>query len=127
MRIFKTKAFNRWAKGLLTDESLLVAVDEISVGRFDASLGQKVYKQRVAIAGAGKSGGARTILAFHEGDNVFFMYGFEKNERANISKTDKEALQKAAKVYFALNDKKLTDELQAGRLVEIKRKTKKKK
>ena len=127
MRIFKTKAFNRWAKGLLTDESLLVAVDEISVGRFDASLGQKVYKQRVAIAGAGKSGGARTILAFHEGDNVFFMYGFEKNQRANISKTDKEALQKAAKVYFALNDKKLTDELQAGRLVEIKRKTKKKK
>ena len=127
MRIFKTKAFNRWAKGLLTDESLLVAVDEISVGRFDASLGQKVYKQRVAIAGAGRSGGARTILAFHEGDNVFFMYGFEKNERANISKTDKEALQKAAKVYFALNDKKLTDELQAGRLVEIKRKTKKKK
>ena len=122
MRIFKTKTFNRWAKDLLTDESLLDAVDEIVAGNFDASLGKKVYKQRVAIAGAGKSGGARTILAFHEGDNVFFMYGFEKNQRANISKTDKEALQEAAKVYFALKGKRLTDEIKAGRLVEIKRK-----
>ena len=63
---------------------------------------KKIFKQRVALEGAGKSGGARTIVAFHEGDNVFFMYGFEKNQRTNISKTEKEALQKAAKVYFAL-------------------------
>ena len=67
----------------------------------------------------------RTILAFHEGDNVFFMYGFSKGQRANISDKEKRALQAAAKVYFALKGKKLTDEITAGRLVEIKRKTKK--
>ncbi len=39
MRIFKIKAFNKWAKGLLTDDSLLAAVDEIIVGNYDASLG----------------------------------------------------------------------------------------
>lgn len=55
---------------------------------------------------------------------LFFMYGFEENQRANISKNEKEALQKAAKVYFGLNGKKLTEEIRAGRLVEIKRKTK---
>ena len=125
MRIFKIKPFNRWAKGLLSDDSLLDAVDELVAGNFDASLGQKIFKQRVALEGAGKSGGARTIVAFHEGDNVFFMYGFEKNQRTNISKTEKEALQKAAKVYFALKGKKLTDEIKAGRLVEIKRKKQK--
>ena len=67
----------------------------------------------------------RTILAFHEGDNVFFMYGFSKGERANISDTEKRALQKAAKVYFALEGKKLTGEIKASRLVEIKRRNEK--
>lgn len=125
MRIFKVKAFNKWAKGLLTDESLLDAVEEIIAGNFDASLGQKIFKQRVAEGNTGKSGSMRTILAFHEGDNVFFMYGFSKGQRANISDKEKRALQAAAKVYFALKGKKLTDEITAGRLVEIKRKTKK--
>ena len=127
MRIFKIKVFNKWAQGLLTDENLLAAVDEIITGNFDASLGQKIFKQRVAAGNTGKSGSMRTILAFHEGDNVFFMYGFSKGERANISDKEKRALQKAAKVYFALKGKKLTDEIKAGRLVEIKRITKKKK
>ena len=122
MRIFKIKAFNKWAKGLLTDESLLAAVNEIITGNFDASLGQKIFKQRVAEKGKGKSGSMRTILAFHEGGNVFFMYGFSKGERANISAKEKRALQKAAKVYFALEGKKLTEEIKAGRLVEIKQK-----
>ena len=32
MRIFKTKAFNKWAIGLLTDASLLEAAYEIAGG-----------------------------------------------------------------------------------------------
>ena len=81
IRIFKTKVFNKWAKGLLSDKSLLAAVDEIATGNFDASLGQKIFKQRVAEGNTGKSGSMRTIVAFHEGDNVFFMYGFSKSAR----------------------------------------------
>lgn len=127
MRIFKIKAFNKWAKDLLTDDSLLAAVDEIIAGNYDASLGQKIFKQRVATGNTGKSGSMRTILAFHEGDNVFFMYGFSKGKRANISDKEMRALQKAAKVFFALKGEKLSDEIKAGRLVEIKRKPKKKK
>lgn len=61
MRIFKTKAFNKWAKGLLSDESLVAAIDEIVAGNFDAALGKKIYKQLVALPGKGKSGDARTI------------------------------------------------------------------
>ena len=127
MRIFKIKAFNKWAKDLLTDDSLLAAVDEIIAGNYDASPGQKIFKQRVAAGNTGKSGSMRTILAFHDGDNVFFMYGFSKGKRANISDKEMRALQKAAKVLFALKGEKLSDEIKAGRLVEIKRKPKKKK
>ena len=121
------RQFNKWAKGLLIDDSLLAAVDEIIAGNYDASLGQKIFKQRVAAGNTGKSGSMRTILAFHEGDNVFFMYGFSKGKRANISDKEMRALQKAAKVLFALKGEKLSDEIKAGRLVEIKRKPKKKK
>ena len=49
MRIFKTKVFNKWAKGLLSNDCLLAPAYEIAAGNFDASLGQKVYKQRIAL------------------------------------------------------------------------------
>ena len=122
MRIFKTKVFNKWAKGLLTDESLLEAAYEIAVGNFDASLGQKVYKKRIAVAGKGKSGGTRTIVAFQQGNNVFFMYGFTKGEKANVTPVEKVALQNAAKVYLALSTTDLNKAVKANKLIEIKQK-----
>jgi len=45
-------------------------------GRFDADLGGGVFKQRVARAGGGKSGGFRTLIAFRVGASCFFVYGF---------------------------------------------------
>ncbi len=122
MRIFKTKVFNKWAKGLLTDESLLETAYEIAVGNFDASLGQKVYKKRIAVAGKGKSGGTRTIVAFQQGNNVFFMYGFTKGEKANVTPVEKVALQNAAKVYLALSTTDLNKAVKANKLIEIKQK-----
>lgn len=119
MRIFKTKAFNKWAKGLLPDYSLLVASHEIAAGNFDASLGQKVYKKRIAVAGKGKSGGARTIVAYQEGNNLFFMYGFTKGEKANVSPTEKVALQNAATAYLSLNTAGLKSAVKTKKLIEI--------
>lgn len=102
MRIFKTKVFNKWAKGLLTDTSLLVAACEIAEGKYDVSLGQKVYKQRVALTGTGKSGGARTIVAFQDGNNLFFVDGFTKSEKENLTLTEMVALQNAATCIYRL-------------------------
>jgi len=124
MRIFKTKVFNKWAKGLLTDESLLEAAYEIAIGNFDASLGQKVYKQRVASDNKGKSGSTRTIVAFQQGNNAFFMYGFEKGQRANIFDTEKRAFQKLAKIYLEYCDKDLNKAVTAKLFIEIKQKAK---
>ena len=124
MRIFKTKVFNKWAKGLLTDESLLEAAYEIAVGNFDASLGQKVYKQRVASGNKGKSGSTRTIVAFQQGNNVFFMYGFEKGQRANILDTEKRAFQKLAKIYLEYSNSDLNKAVKAKLFIEIKQEAK---
>lgn len=86
MRIFKTRLFNRWATDIkMTDDALSNAVNEMERGLIDANLGGHVYKKRVAIQGKGKSGGVRTIIAYRIEDKAFFVYGFAKSARANIS------------------------------------------
>ena len=87
MQIFQTKWFARWAaKEGLPDEALRQAVAEINDGLIDADLGGNVIKKRVAIAGRGKSGRLRTILAFRLKNKAFFLYGYAKNQRDNIDK-----------------------------------------
>ena len=86
MLIYKSKWFKKWAdKEGLVDKSLKDSIDDVSHGLIDADLGGHVYKKRVAIEGQGKSGGLRTLLAFKLDDKAFFMYGFSKNKRSNIS------------------------------------------
>lgn len=86
MRVFTTKAFSKFArKERLTDKQLRKAVAELEDGLFDADLGSHVFKKRIAHGNQGKSGAYRTLLAFRSGDKTFFLYGFAKNEKDNIS------------------------------------------
>ena len=86
MRIFKNRTFSKWAaKERLENHALLAAVDEMERGLIDADLGGNLVKKRVAIGGQGKRGGARTLLAYKVGNKAFFIYGFAKNVRANLS------------------------------------------
>ena len=78
-RVFKTKTFDRWAKKLLGDEVLCRAAREIEQGLFEADLGGGICKKRVAIAGMGKSGGTRTLVAKQHAAAIFFLLGREKS------------------------------------------------
>jgi hypothetical protein len=51
----------------------------------DADLGGGVLKQRIAREGGGKSGGFRAIILFKVGGHSFFVHGFAKNEKADIT------------------------------------------
>ena len=63
-RVFKTRHFARWMrKTELTDAALCDAVREMSQGLIDADLGGGLVKKRVGVAGRGKRGGARTLVA----------------------------------------------------------------
>jgi len=120
MRIFKNKAFNKWAeKEGLIDDALRTAVDEMERGLIDADLGGHVMKKRVAVGGRGKRGGVRTLLAYKSGDRAFFVYGFAKNVRANVSKDELKALKHLAKELLSYSDKALTKAIQHGALVEV--------
>jgi len=119
-RVFKTRYFIRWMrKTALNDEVLCVAVNEMAQGLIDADLGGGVVKKRVGISGRGKRGGARTLVATNKGNRWFFVYGFEKNDRANISDDELEALKDSAEQGLARTRNQLAEALNDGSLMEI--------
>lgn len=120
MRIFKTKGFQRWAmKEALTDNTLLVAVEEIRRGLVDADLGGHVVKKRIGTLGRGKRGSVRTLLAFQLDEQAFFIYGFSKNERSNISQKELKALKLLASELLGYTSAVLENAVKAGELIEV--------
>ena len=120
MRIFTTRAFSRLdVASELGDSDLIAAVAEINDGLWDANLGGQVFKKRVALAGRGKSSGTRTFIAFKGNDRAFFMYGFSKNQRSNITIKEKQVLKLMARELLGYSDKQLRQALKHGALIKI--------
>lgn len=120
MRAFKTKTFERWAgKAGLSDHALLNAVAQMERGLIDADLGGNLFKKRVALPGRGKSGSTRTIVATQFAGVLFFLYGFEKNERDNISSRELETFKLVASTLLGLEGAALTKALERGELKEL--------
>ena len=119
-RVFKTRQFAKWMRKTdLTDDALCLAVSEMVSGLVDADLGGDVLKKRVALPGRGKRGGARTLVATRRASCWFFVFGFEKNEKANVTSTELEALQWLAKQLLDLSGAQLEVAAQDGSLQEI--------
>jgi hypothetical protein len=120
MQAFKTRAFAKWTNGEgLDDGALASAVAEMEQGLIDARLGGHVVKKRVALPGRGKRGGARTLVAFKENDKAFFIFGFAKNERANVSNDELNALKLLAKELLNYPAATIRKAVEAGELIEI--------
>ena len=119
-RVFKTRHFSRWMrKTELTDRALCAAVVEMTQGLIDADLGGGVVKKRIGLAGRGKRGGARPLIATNKANRWFFVYGFEKNDRDNIADDELEALQDIARVLLARTGRQLDEAVGDGSLQEI--------
>ncbi len=59
------------------------------------------------------------MVATNKGNRWFFLFGFEKNDRANISAEEKEALQCIAQDLLARTVKDLNAQVEDGTLQEI--------
>jgi hypothetical protein len=119
-RAYKTKSFSRWAlKAGLDDVALCGAFIEMVHGLIDAELGGSIVKKRVALAGRGKRGSARTLIATNKGTRWFFVFGFEKNERDNIEPDELTALKSLARDLLKLTDAQLTEAATIGAIKEI--------
>ena len=120
MRIFKTRAFQRWLfKQPLCDRDLVAAVSVIEQGLVGANLGGYLYKQRIALPGRGKRGSVRTLLAVKQKNKAFFLYGFEKNQRDTLSEKEVKAYKIIARTVLAYTDMELIQRMNDGGLIEI--------
>lgn len=103
----------------LTEEALCLAISEMEKGLIDAELGGGVVKKRVPLPGRGKSGSTRTLLATNKGSRWFFVFGFEKNERANVSVRESAALKAIAADLLKLTSEELESQVASDALQEI--------
>jgi hypothetical protein len=121
MRVYKTRVFDRWAgKAGITDTALLRAVADIERGLIDADLGGNLFKQRVPLPGRGKSGGTRTLLATRFAGTLYFIFGFEKSDRDNITQRELGIYQSLASNLVLLSNIQIETALKANELMEVK-------
>lgn len=119
-RAFKTKTFAKWMRKIgLKDQDLLLAIMEMETGLIDADLGGNVYKKRIGLPGMGKRAGARTIVASKLYRKWFFLFGFMKNEKDNISDDELIYLQSTAKRLLHLSDHGTSLAIFAGEIKEL--------
>jgi hypothetical protein len=96
-----------------------MAAADAELGLVDAELGGGVIKQRTARRGQGKSGGFRVVILYRRGARAFFVYGFAKSERANISQNELAALKELATEMLGYNEGEIMRAVASGPLIEV--------
>ena len=108
MKRFTTKWFNRWAKkSKINDQDLFDTLDNLKNGLSTADLGSNVFKVRVKRQHGGKSSGFRTIVVYKENEIAIFLYGFGKNEKENLSKTELLYFKKLGNDFIGLTQQQI--------------------
>ena len=120
LRIFKNKSFTKFAKKeRISDKKLSDMIKDIENGMIDVDYGSGVIKQRLARPNQGKSAGYRCIILFRVKERAFFMYGFPKNERDNISQEDEQVFKDLSQQMFDFSDVDIERMLESGVLMEV--------
>jgi hypothetical protein len=105
MTVVETARFLKDAKPLMSDserEELVTFVGaNPEAGEIIPETGG-VRKIRRALAGRGKRGGARVIYYYHnEGLPLFLLAVYGKNEKANLSQAERNAMKRLVPVLVA--------------------------
>ena len=120
MKIYKNKFFTTFArKQNISDADLCDAIERAESGLIDADLGGGVIKQRIARPNEGRSGGFRTIVFFRVEERAFFVFGFAKNQRDNISPKDLQIFKDAAQVTLDFTSEEIEAAIEAAKLIEV--------
>ncbi len=103
-----TKWFQKWSKKVkLSNQDLLDAIEDLELDLSTSNLGSDLFKIRVKREHSGKSSGFRTIIVYRKEDRAIFLYGFGKNEKDNISKTELKYFKKLGSDLLNLNSEEL--------------------
>lgn len=124
MRVFVGKQFSKWASSeAIDDETLIETAEEAFDGSVDADLGGYLFKKRLAREGGGKSSGYRTIICFRktDSDRIFFLHGFPKNSKGNITAKEEKALKLVAKSMVNLSEDQIAELERTGAIRALER------
>jgi hypothetical protein len=120
LRRFLNKPFQRFArKEEIADPELCEAIARADRGLVDADIGGGVIKRRLARTGQGRSGGFRTIILYRQENMSFFVYGFPKSERENITAEELKAFRDLAKLMLGYSDEELNKAVANDKLREL--------
>ncbi len=112
MKRLSTKWFKKWSKKVkLTNDDLLEAISDLEDGLSTTDLGSHLFKVRVKREHSGKSSGFRTIIVYQENEKAIFLYGFGKNEKENIDKSELQYFKKLGDDLLALNPEQLEESI----------------
>lgn len=105
MTVVETERFLKDAKTLMSEDEHARLVSFVGanpdVGEIIPETGG-VRKVRWALAGKGKRGGARVIYYFHsERLPVFLLAAYAKNEKANLSNAERNAMKRLVPILVA--------------------------
>jgi hypothetical protein len=117
---YKLKDFAKWAqKEGISDDELAAVVSEMSQGLLGDRLGAHIYKKRIKVEGRGKRGGARAIVLYKDKDVTLFLYGYLKNDQADISQNEEKQLRLFASEFMRLSSAERARLKTQGKLIAI--------
>ena len=78
-----------------------------------------LFKKRLALPGKGKRGSARTLIATNRTNRWVFIFGFEKNEKENLTSAELSYLQMLAQDLLEYTDSDLDTAIIKGKIQEV--------
>jgi hypothetical protein len=102
--VVETPEFQRRARSLMSEAERLALIDFVARNpATGVSIGGGVRKFRFAREGGGKSGGFRVIHFYNadDGTPIFLITVFAKNEKANLTTAEAEAVRALGELLSA--------------------------
>ena len=78
-----------------------------------------LFKKRLALPGQGKCGSARTLIATNRTNRWVFIFGFEKNEKENLTLAEHSYLQMLAQDLLEYTGSDLDTAIIEGKIQEV--------
>ncbi|MCP4753007.1 MAG: type II toxin-antitoxin system RelE/ParE family toxin [Proteobacteria bacterium] len=108
MKRLITKWFKKWSSKVnLSRQDLLDAIGNLESGLSAVDLGGNLFKVRIKREHSGKSSGFRTIIVCKSGDKAIYLYGFGKNEKDNLEKSELQYFKKLGSDLLSLSPKEI--------------------
>ncbi|MEG3130836.1 type II toxin-antitoxin system RelE/ParE family toxin [Pantoea cypripedii] len=126
MGIYLTPEFDQDRKvARISDKILCKAAGKIFEGLRGDHLGKHTYKKRLQLPGVSASDGARSIVFFNDGENVYFFDMYLKSELSKkkgkeLEDDEIDAYCKLAPGFVSMKPEKIAELIEIEELIEVK-------